>query len=107
MDTLFQKAPEQTLQKIPLEFRYEFRCGDVDCNGHTMLCTDWEMGEAYRRWRMQYGTNWEAAFRNRFETDMIEKLDTHFFVGTVHQHPSRWIIVGLFYPPKAQGGSLL
>src|SRR4029077_14216434 len=50
-DTLFHKAPEQMLQKIPLEFRYEFRCGDVDCDGHTMLCTDWEMSEAYRRWR--------------------------------------------------------
>jgi hypothetical protein len=31
---------------------------------------------------------------------MIEKFDTHFFVGTVHQHPQNWIIVGLFYPPK-------
>jgi hypothetical protein len=31
---------------------------------------------------------------------MIKKNDTHFFVGTVHQHPGSWIIVGLFYPPK-------
>ena len=31
---------------------------------------------------------------------MIQKNDTHFFVGTVHQHPGSWIIVGLFYPPK-------
>ena len=106
-DTLFQKAPEQTLQKIPLDFRYEFRCGDIDCKGHTMLCTDWEMGEAYRRWRTQYGANWESAFRNKFETEIIDKFDTHFFVGTVHQYPSRWIIVGLFYPPKVQVGTLL
>jgi hypothetical protein len=26
--------------------------------------------------------------------------DTHFFVGTLHQYPKNWIIVGLFYPPK-------
>jgi hypothetical protein len=78
-DTLFEKAPAQTLEKIPFDFRYEFRCGDVDCRGHTMLCTDWEMGQAN---------------------------DTHFFVGTVHQYPNSWIIVGLFYPPKAAMGDL-
>ena len=105
-DTLFQKAPEQTLEKIPFDFRYEFRCGDADCRGHTMLCTDWEMGEAYRRWRRDYGDAWEAAFRNRFEKEMIEKFDTHFFVGTVHQYPASWIIVGLFYPPRRAVGDL-
>jgi hypothetical protein len=96
---LFQKAPEQVLEKIPLEFRYEFRCGDVDCNGHTMMCTDWEMLQAYRTWRVQYEDKWEEAFRHRFETEMISKYDTHFFVGTLHQYPNSWIIVGLFYPP--------
>jgi hypothetical protein len=24
------------------------------------------------------------------------------YVGTVHQHPDAWIIVGLFYPPWAE-----
>ena len=58
------------------------------------------MAEAYRQWRDKYGDQWELKFRQRFETEMIEKLDTHFFVGTVHQHPGSWIIVGLFYPPQ-------
>ena len=31
---------------------------------------------------------------------MIEKKDTHFFVGTVASHPNRWIIIGLFFPPR-------
>ena len=96
---LFQRAPEQLLEKVPLEFRYEFRCGDVDCNGHTMMCTDWEMIQAYRAWRREYGDKWEEAFRRRFETEMIGKNDTHFFVGTLHQYPKSWIVVGLFYPP--------
>jgi hypothetical protein len=99
-DTFFEKAPVQTLEKIPFDFRYRFWCGDVGCNGHTMICTDWEMGQAYRDWRREYGDGWEAKFREKFETWMIEKRDTHFFVGTVHQHPGSWIIVGLFYPPK-------
>lgn len=65
-----------------------------------MICTDWEMGQAYRAWRKQYGDQWEGKFRQRFEKEMIEKNDTHFFVGTIHQHPGSWIIVGLFYPPR-------
>jgi hypothetical protein len=101
-DTLFQKAPADTLEKIPFNFKYEFRCVDPICRGHEMMCTDWEMGQAYRRWRQDYGDNgWERAFRQRFEVEMINKFDTHFFVGTIHQHPNSWIIVGLFYPPKA------
>lgn len=105
-DDLFQKAPAQTLEKIPFKLKYEFECGDADCNGHTMSCTDWEMAQAYRRWRQEYGEGWEQPFRQRFERDMIEKYDTHFFVGTVHQHPKNWIIVGLFYPPKQAVGDL-
>jgi hypothetical protein len=99
-DTLFQKAPAETLEKIPFNFRYEYRCGDVDCRGHTMMCTDWEMAQAYRAWSRDYGDQWEAKFRQRFEEEMINKNETHFFVGTVHKHPNSWIIVGLFYPPR-------
>jgi hypothetical protein len=99
-DDLFQKAPSQTLEKIPFKFKYVFKCSDAECKGHGLSCTDWEMAESYRRWRAGYGNDWEAAFRQKFESEMIEKKDTHFFVGTVHRHPKNWIIVGLFYPPK-------
>jgi hypothetical protein len=105
-DDLFQKAPSETLEKIPFKFVYEFECKDAACRGHSMSCTDWEMAEAYRRWRLQYGPGWEAKFRERFEHDMTEKYDTHFIVGTVHRHPKNWIIVGLFYPPKQAMGDL-
>jgi hypothetical protein len=60
------------------------------------------MGQAYRSWRRDYGDQWEAKFRQRFEAEMQSKYETHFFVGTVHQHPGSWIIVGLFYPPKPE-----
>jgi IS1 family transposase len=106
-DTLFEKAPTQKLEKIPFDFSYHYLCGELGCRGHTMMCTDWEMGQAYREWRQKYGdSGWEAKFRQRFETEMIEKNDTHFFVGTVHKNPASWIIVGLFYPPKQATGDL-
>lgn len=103
---LFAERPKQQLEKIPYKFHYKFSCDDPTCKGHTLSCTDWEMAEAYRSWRYQYDDKWERKFRQRFETEMIEKLDTHFFVGTVKAHPKNWIIVGLFYPPHTAQASL-
>jgi hypothetical protein len=97
---LFLEKPEQELEKIPFSFRYEFHCLDNECSGHKIICTDWELGESYRTWRAKYGDQWEGKFRQRYESEMITKNDTHFYVGTVHQYPGTWIIVGLFYPPR-------
>jgi hypothetical protein len=97
---MFQSVPAQELEKIPFDFKYKFRCSDVSCSGHSLTCFDWEMGQAYRSWRRRYGNNWEQPFRRRFESEMINKNDTHLFVGNLHQFPASWIVVGLFYPPK-------
>jgi hypothetical protein len=99
---MFDEGPSKILEKIPYKFKYDFMCSDPECHGHQMTCTDWEMGQSYRRWRRDYGDSWEAPFRKRYEDEMINKLDTHFYVGTVHRHPKSWIIVGLFYPPYEQ-----
>jgi hypothetical protein len=97
---LFEPSPAQELEKIPYSFKYEFRCDHGECGGHSLSCTDWELGESYRKWRDQYGPDWLIKFRQMYERDMIETKNTHFFVGTLHGHPGTWIIVGLFYPPK-------
>ena len=97
--TLFGPAPKKDLEKVPHKFRYEFKCDDAECQGHKLLCTDWEMGESWRRWKDKYDAQWEQKFRQKYEAYMINDRDTHFYVGTIHQHPKEWIIVGLFYPP--------
>lgn len=97
---LFESGPAAELEKVPFDFSYKFWCDDDSCTSHTMICTDWEMGESWRKWSKDYGDDWESKFRQRYETEMIERNDTHFYVGTVHQHPHTWIVVGLFYPPK-------
>ncbi|SRR6266498_1867496 len=99
---LFRENPKVELEKVPFKFQYQLTCDDNSCPGHTMTCTDWEMGEAWRRWSKKYGAGWESKFRQKFEDEMINKFDTHFYVGTVHQYPNAWIIVGLFYPQKSQ-----
>jgi hypothetical protein len=100
---LFLEPPKVELQKIPYKFSYEFNCEDESCTRHTLMCADWEMGESCRRWKREYGSQWEEKFRQRYENEMIHKNDTHFYVGTVHRHPHVWIIVGLFYPPRSSG----
>ena len=103
---LFHKSPAQLLEKLPYAFKYEFTCEEPECRGHSMTCTDWEMGQSYRRWRNTYGDEWERAFRTKYEAEMTDRFDTHFFVGNLHQYPNAWIIVGLFYPPKQLIGDL-
>lgn len=104
--SLFDTEPKEVLEKIPFKFRYKFRCADSACNSHTLLCTDWEMGELYRKVRQSHGENWEVHFRQRYETEMIKKFDTYFYVGTLHQYPDTWIIVGVFYPLPVKQGTL-
>ena len=68
---LFHRGPAEKLEKIPHKFKYQFVCDDPNCNGHTMSCTDWEMGESYRSWRDEYREEWETAFRQTYEYKMI------------------------------------
>jgi len=103
---LFEQRPTTELEKVPYHFQYEFECDEAACKGHTIICTDWEMGQSWRKWSKENGDQWEAAFREKYEKQMIEKFDTHFYVGTMHGHPKTWIIVGLFYPPRSATESL-
>lgn len=103
---LFAVKPKKQLEKISFKFQYKFECDDDSCKGHTMICTDWEMAESWRKWKADYGDKWEEKFRQRYEKEMIDKNDTHFYVGTIHQHPGTWIIVGIFYPPRVAQGAL-
>ena len=98
--SIYDKNPLKPLEKIPYRFSYKFSCDELGCKRHKLICIDWELGEAYRKWKREYGDNWKWQIINKFETDMVFKYNTHFFVGTIHGHPHTWIIIGLFYPPK-------
>jgi len=97
---MFDKFYVEPVEKIPFKFKYRFFCNDSKCGGHILSVTDWEIGESYRKWRKDYGENWESYFRQKYEYDVIYCFDTYFYVGTVRAYPDVWIIVGLFYPHK-------
>ena len=48
---LFRNTPTAEPEKVPYKFKYEFVCDHDQCQGHTVICTDWEMGQSWRAWR--------------------------------------------------------
>lgn len=102
----FSKTPQTPLEKVPFDFKYDFRCPETECKGHSTKCLDWEIYQSYRNWRRKYGQNWRAKINERFAEEMVNKKDTYFFVGTIKAHPKDWTVVGLFYPPRDPNMSL-
>ena len=89
-----------------MRFTYEYECQDANCSGHRHRCTDWEMAQTYRSWKRLYGNGWEEKFLDRYEREMREIKDIHFYVGTHSLYPT-WIVIGLFYPPLTPQARLL
>lgn len=93
---------KKELEKIPYQFRYEYYCqGESNCKGHDQTILDWEIGEAFRSWRMQYGSD-EAALEKIKEkwldTMFADENDPCVFVGNHHRYRKSFMILGVFYP---------
>jgi hypothetical protein len=64
-----------------------------------MLNEDWELGALYWSVVDNGATAKQAAHavRTKFLTQIRRPgHDTHFFVGTVSNHPASWVIIGVF-----------
>lgn len=99
-DNMFLQRPAYMLEKVPFKFYYRFTCDDPTCRSHRISCHDWEIHQSYREWKRQWPKDWEAKLRQKYEREMIELNDTHFYMGTLAAHQDTWIIIGLFYPRK-------
>jgi hypothetical protein len=92
------------LKKLPFQFRYSFMDNtDKNPRERNFLITDWEIGALFWRCQKRYGKDWEQYFRNKFEIELPSK-DLIFMLGTIHQYPDEWLIIGLIYPPKPKPG---
>ena len=94
------ELPRTDLEPIPFRFRYRFHCDDVECvRGHEMVILDWEIAQAYRRWRSTYGEpGWRKALRKKYLEDLPSR-DLYLIVGTHHRFGD-WMIVGVFAIPR-------
>jgi hypothetical protein len=91
-----------TLEKIPWRWKYRYSCGGT-CNGHEQTIIDWEVAQAWRAWRGQQGADRAAeAVRQKWLTELAGPMkDTVFFVGNQHLHPESFLVLGVYWPPKA------
>lgn len=92
--TLFDPE-KKALEKIPYRFSYRYSCGGR-CRGHEQSIIDWEIGEAYRKWRRR-GTD---ASLEKLRAKWLDELcgptrDTFFFVGNMHQHPRSFLMLSV------------
>jgi hypothetical protein len=95
------------LEKVPFRFSYRYRCaGEAGCPGHEQSIVDWEIAEAFRRWRERYG---EQAALDRIRAKWTEQLwasdrDTAIFTGNQFRNRDGFLILGVFWPPRVATG---
>ena len=91
------------LERIPFKFWYRYRCDEGNCNGHRQSIIDWELGEAFRKWRPRYRDDTElmGALKTRWLEEMwAPDRDSALFVGSMHQHPSSFLVLGVYWPER-------
>lgn len=91
------------LEKIPYRFRYRYRCADEpDCPTHHQSIIDWEIAEAFRRWRVRYGvTSALKRIREKWLGSLCSRdRETMFYVGSQHLYPSKFLVLGVWWPPR-------
>lgn len=101
--TLFDEQ-RKPLEKIPMIFRYKYVCDESGCRGHEQAIIDWELGELYRK--VRNGSQDRATIKTKIRDKYLHELcgtdrDTHFFVGNHSQHPQSFLVLGVFWPPRA------
>jgi hypothetical protein len=93
------------LEQIPWTFKYRYRCDDRGCRGHLQTIIDWEIVELYRNVREH--DDWQDRLRAKWLDQMCGAgRDTAFFVGNQHLHPTAFLVLGVWWPPRQNQLSL-
>jgi hypothetical protein len=82
---------------VPWRFRYHYRCLRPDCGTHGQTIVDWEIVALWRRVRSR--RNWKELMRRKLEDEMWQDRATSLFVGNQEQHPTSFLVLGIFWPP--------
>jgi hypothetical protein len=95
----------KALEQIPWTFKYRYRCNSKECNGHVQTIIDWEIVELYRNVRSQ--PHWQERLKAKWLDQMCgPDRDTALFVGNQHQHPTAFLVLGVWWPPRRDQLSL-
>ncbi|MDD4050340.1 MAG: hypothetical protein PHR28_00395 [candidate division Zixibacteria bacterium] len=100
---LLNKA-KGVIEEIPFLFHYRFNCAGVaKCEGHKLAIVDWEICQAYREWREQFSDEVlpEEIKKKWLTIADTSKKDVRFYVGNMNRFRETFLVLGVFYPPKA------
>jgi hypothetical protein len=99
-DTLFGDFRKYNLlEKIPLKFRYHFTSGPSG-KMFTAYFEDWEVGEAYRKWRELYKDPdlLKRQILKRFLETPRAADNLYLFLGTHSRRVHQWLAIGIVMP---------
>lgn len=106
-ETLDDKTASNLAEHVPYTFHYNF----VDAKGRRscLQILDWEIYQLCRKLMRKYGNRREVLQRHlqrKYFDEFKQKRDVHFFLGTtkrwhIRRGSNPFLIVGIFYPPKA------
>lgn len=89
----------RALEQLPYSFGYHYFCDEPKCKGHTQSIIDWEVAQYYRR--VRHSENWRDRMRERWLGNLCApEIDTAFFVGNQHMHPTSFLILGVWWPER-------
>ena len=93
------------LDRVPIQMRLKYRCkNNPSCKGHRSRLIAWEYMEAFRKFRLKYGSDRAAAQKI---VDAIQSLFNNpkttalALVGTHSRHPV-WMVGQLYFFDKEQ-----
>ncbi len=87
------------IEQIPYRFKYRYRCNERGCRGHEQSIIDWEIIQFYRQVRNR--SDWESRMRAKWLDELCgPERDTALFVGNQHQHPTSFMVLGVWWPPR-------
>lgn len=92
-------ASKPDLEVVPWRFQYRYRCGKPDCGTHTQTIIDWEIVALWRR--VRHRPNWQELMRQKFVDQLWHDRAAVLFVGNQEQHPTAFLVLGVFWPPAA------
>ncbi len=111
---LAQDAPK--LQFSPFAFKLSYLCMTPTCRGHQQSIADWEISEAWRKWRHDYPADYLDRIKEKWLSLVQQEKYPAFFVGNQHQAPQGFLILGIVrgitrtepspVDPGASGGPL-
>ncbi|WP_420639702.1 hypothetical protein [Candidatus Poriferisocius sp.] len=83
------------LELCPFAFKFQYDCIAAECNGHTQSIVDWEISEAWRRWRRTYPDDYLQRIEDKWMSLVRPTREPAFFVGNQHQAPQGFLVLGI------------